>query len=82
MKKSQLRNLIHKSIKEMINERDLRKWYCYGCKGGFWKGTCHHNASTLGPRGQRPADCPSLAECEADCTRDGRVALDTDNLTR
>ena len=80
MKKSQLRNIIRKSIKELLDnpqteqpldEADLRKYYCYKCKGGFFKGSCVHNASILAPHGQRPGDCQSKADCEASCTRSG-----------
>jgi hypothetical protein len=53
----------------MMGEERLRKYYCFTCKGGFWGGNCVHNASTLA--NGRPGDCPSKAECEADCTRRG-----------
>ena len=60
-----------------LNERDLRKYYCYKCKGGFFRGTCHHHGSQLAPRGARPSDCQSLAECEDSCTRGGGRTVDT-----
>jgi|TARA_R110000744_G_scaffold172152_5_gene290684 hypothetical protein len=58
----------------IVKEAELRKYYCYKCKGGFFKGSCVHNASTLAPHGQRPSDCQSKAECEADCTRSGGMS--------
>jgi len=81
MKKNELRKIIRKSIKEFLDnsqmeqpldEADLRKYYCYTCKGGIFKGKCVHSASALAPYGQRPADCQSLKECEGSCTRGGK----------
>jgi len=62
----------------MMGEERLRKYYCFTCKGGFWGGNCVHNASTLADG--RPGDCPSKAECEADCTRRGKFGSEEPSI--
>jgi hypothetical protein len=64
----------------IMKEAELRKYSCYTCKGGFWKGNCVHNASILAPYGQRPSDCQSLSDCNSSCTRRGSISQSDDNL--